>query len=346
MSRPLRVAVFNDSATVRASLRAALATAPDFVVAAERSHGDDAARTVAAEDIDVVIMDVVMPGVSGFEATRAIMRERPTPIIMVSSVVDPRDREVIFAALEAGALHIAEPPPAPGTPRWGLHAASFLELLRTIAGARVRGASPRPSPGASDVAAEPPGSQTPLGAIGIVSSAGGPQALMELLSLLPAGRLAPVLLVQHIADGFAESFARWLNAGTPHEVRLARDGEAAQTGLVYVAPDQHHLWLSRERRLVVCGEAPLNGFRPSGDLLFCRLGEELGARAMGVVLSGMGRDGAGGALELKLRGGRVVSQADPVIDGMPSAALATGAVEASLSIPEVARWLRARSGRS
>lgn len=342
---PLRVAVFNDSATVRASIRVALASADDIQVVAERGHADQAAAVVAETQADVVVMDVVMPGVDGFEATRAIMNARPTPIVMVSSVVNPKDAQVIFTALEAGALHIAEPPPPPGAPDYLVRVARFQELLRTIAGARVRHLdAPRPT-GAERPAVKASASLE-LDGIGVVSSAGGPQALLAMLPSLPRGAMPPLLLVQHLAAGFVESFARWLTSASSHPVEIAVDGSLARRGVVYMAPDGHHLWLNRRGRLVVPESPPSKGFLPSGDLLLERLGDELGARACGAILSGMGRDGADGASALRARGGHVVAQRAPAIDGMPRAAREADAVDAMLSAPEIGRWLAERSGLS
>lgn len=337
--RVLRVAVFNDSPTVRAAIRAALATAPDIAVVAEHERADDAAAVVEQSQADVVVMDVVMPGVDGYAATRAIMQRRPTPIVMVTAVLDPRDQEVIFAALEAGALHLAEPPPAPGSANYAVKCAGFTELLRTIAGARVRADSaiaeiPRPVPPAPE-----PGA---IDAIGIVASAGGPQALIELLGALPRGLMPPILIVQHLAPGFIDSFARWLGDSGGHPVEIAADGIPARAGYLYVPPDDRHLALDGARRLVVSDAAPEGGFRPSGDFLLRSLAGHR-SRALGVILSGMGRDGAEGARALEAAGGGVIAQRGAAIDGMPAAAMATGAVESSLPVAEIAQWLRARS---
>lgn len=341
MSRDLiRVVVFNDSPTTRAALRAALESAPDMAVVAEGESGADAAALVERAGADVVIMDVVMPGVDGYQATREIMRARPTPIVMVSAVVDPADRDVVFAALGAGALYIAEPPPAgPGCERrW----AAFAELVRTISGARPRRVD-RVDTGAP--AAAPVDVALAITAIGLVASAGGPQAVSELLAELPRGQMPPILLVQHLAQGFCESYAAWLGEVSGHPVEVAQSGALALPGVVYLAPDDRHLGIGEDARLCLGDGAEVGGFRPAGTALLTSLAG-LGNRAVAVILSGMGSDGAGGIETLVRAGGRVVVQdrRTAALDAMPRAAVATGLTEGEMSLPAIGRWLRERSG--
>lgn len=365
MRTPLRVVVFNDSTTMRAAIRAALERDPDMCVVAEQASGEHAASVVSRNQADAVIMDVVMPGVDGYQATREIMRLCPTPIVMVSSVLDARDARVVFSALEAGALHIAEPPPPPGSPGYVVRCAAFAELVRVVAGARLARAetTARPESAARpETAAQPPRTVPPAGlptrppptlpptlidAIGVVASAGGPQALGSLLRALPAGVMPPILLVQHLASGFIDSFASWLRDSTGHMVVLAEHGLRAAAGHVYMAPEDRHIGMSPDLRLALSDAQPDRGFRPSGDHLLSSLAAH-GRRALGVVLSGMGRDGADGAARLRQAGGHVVAQdlTSAAVTGMPSAVSQIGAAEAMLPPEDIARWLLSRSGVS
>lgn len=345
MTRPLRVAVFNDSPTMRAAIRAALARAPDIQVVAERDSGEHAASVVTQSHADAAIMDVVMPGVDGYQATRDIMRHHPVPIVMVSSVVDASDAQVVFAALEAGALHIAEPPPSPGAADYVMRCAAFAELLRVVAGARPpdldRGRDDARTP------APAPAPQRMIDVIGIAASAGGPQALAALLRALPPGVMPPILLVQHLAPGFTRSFAHWLGDTSGHLVLIAAHCQPAAPGAIYMPPEDRHIGLGLHLQIEVSDAPPIERFRPSGNYLFSSLSKH-GRHALGVVLSGMGRDGAEGALALRRSGGRVVAQAisSAAVSGMPSAAQQIGAVEAMLPLPEIAGWLARRSGVS
>lgn len=340
----LRVLLFSDSPTMRAALRAALEV-HGLTVVGEAADGRDAVAAVRRLSPDVVVMDVAMPHVDGYQATRAIMREVPTPILMVSAETDVGDRGAILAALSAGALHIAEPPPS--HPAFSLESATFAALVRTIAGAQLGAheVSGHPAP------APPARRREPLvDAVGLLASAGGPVAIARVLGELPGEVMPPILIVQHIARGFAAGFAEWLAGTCGHRVAIAVAGEPAEPGAVYVAPDDRHLGVEGgggDLRLVV-SEAPAEGaFRPSGSFLLRSLAG-LGARARAVILTGMGDDGADGALALRRAGGRVAAQdrATSAIYGMPAAAKARGGVDVELPIGDVAGWLLKECGVS
>ena len=334
MTNPLKVAVFNDSATMRATLRSILEGAGMRVVA-ERSHGGDAVSVVREHTPDVILMDVIMPGVDGYEATRAIMSQEPRPILMLSSVVDARDSEVVFRALSAGAVHMAEPPRAGRGPA---ATNAFIALVRTIAGARRTPPVPSPAPAA------PPSSQRTrrtIDVVGIVASAGGPAALLHVLGGLRGVQMPPILICQHLAPGFAHTFASWLSEATGYSVQLAEHGAPAAAGVAWMPPDDRHLGIDGSERLVVSGAAPIRRFRPSANFLFRSLAH-FGTRALGVVLSGMGDDGVEGAQEMTRAGAKVIAQdrESSAVWGMPGAAVRSGAVSTQLSVTDMAGWLR------
>lgn len=379
-ARPLRVAVFNDSALMRTLIRDAL-EANGMRVVTEAASGKDAAGIVARSRADVVVMDVVMPGVDGYEATRAIMDQVPTPIVMVSDVVDPQASEVIFAALAAGALHMAKAPPPPGDADYQKGCVAFAAIVRTVAGARLRTLAPAGTTGAWPAVSRqrcPPAAARVAGArhgsidaIGIVTSTGGPQALVHILRdlgrapvlpilppILPT-ILPPILIVQHLAAGFAVSFARWLGHTTDQRVEIAVTDTEAKPGVIYMAPDDRHLGILSASapapgyvpdhllRLVVSSAPPVERFRPSGTFLLQSLAA-LGKHALGVVLTGMGSDGAEGAAALRAAGGQVAVQdrSTSIIYGMPAAALSRGGADAVLAVDQVASWIRERSDLS
>jgi two-component system chemotaxis response regulator CheB len=346
---PLRVVVVNDSATMRASLRAALALTPDLTIVAEASDGAEAVAVVERLRPSVVLMDVVMPNLDGYAATRAIMARAPTPIVMVSAVVDPRSSAVIFETLEAGALCVAQAPPPPSDPEYPFRARSLAQLLRSMAEVDVtrgalRGPRPPPAPLPPPRALRPP----TVAVVGIVASTGGPGALAAILQAVPPGALPPILVVQHIADGFAASFASWLAERTGHPVEVARDGSALALGSVHVAPDDRHLGVTADLRVEVTGGPPVGLFRPAGTYLLRSLARWAGSSALGVILTGMGDDGVDGALALRRAGGVIAAQdeATSVIYGMPRVALERGAVDDVVAQGDVAAWLCRRSGIS
>ena len=285
-------------------------------------------------------MDVVMPGCNGYEATRAIMSRCPTPVLMITAAVNPRDERVIFEALGAGALGITQAPPPPTHPDHRVAAAGLVQLLRTMAGAKLQGAASTPVERTPEPTGEPDG---PVRAIGIVASAGGPPALVTILSELQGKRMPPMLVVQHMVSGFAGGFASWLAAETGYAVALASPGEPLRAGRAYVAPDGRQLGVARSRNAVVNDDPPVNRFRPSGDYLLRSMAQALGSAAAAVVLTGMGRDGAAGALELRRAGGFVIAQdaATSVIDGMPRAVREAGAASRVVSLRQIPEVLQA-----
>ena len=320
-------------------------------------------------------MDVVMPGMDGYEATRRIMQRRPTPILMISSVVNPRDVHVALEALRAGALAVAESLPSPGDPQYDSKRRFLVGSVTTLARAnpaRRVAATPSvhrapqpgdaPSPALSAVAASSAasaatggarvlqggrgGTPRPAQAIGILASTGGPTAIVDVLRGLRTGDSPPLLVVQHIAHGFGVGLARWLGDVTGHKVKLAEHGEPLARGRVYVAPDDAHLGLSAGGAIALSDDPAIGYFRPSGTHLLRSMAAALGARSAAVVLTGMGRDGAEGAHAMRAAGGAIAVQdeASSVVFGMPKAALDRVPDAEVLSLTEVASWIRARGG--
>jgi two-component system, chemotaxis family, protein-glutamate methylesterase/glutaminase len=314
----LRVLIVNDSPTMCASLRTCLAFSQDVDVVGEVRDGAGALDAVVALRPDVVLMDVVMPGFDGYEATRAIMSSAPTPVVMVTAGVDTKNEHVIFKALGAGALSIAPAPPSPTSPGYRLASATLVQLLRSMSQANLTARKDLPAPRATVRASSHVGQ---LRAIGVVASAGGPPAIMTLLQQLSTGRLPPILIVQHMTRGFVPGFSAWLAGAGGFPVRIARHGEALLPQHVYLAPDDRHIGITADGTAVVSTD-PANGlFRPSGDFLLTSLARAYGSKAAGVVLSGMGNDGAAGAATLAKAGSVVITEAaeSAAVDGMPRA---------------------------
>jgi two-component system chemotaxis response regulator CheB len=358
--KKVRVLVVNDSATMRLALRLAFHREADVEVIAEVPDGERAIAAVEQHHPDVVLMDVVMPGMDGYEATRRIMQKRPTPILMISSVVNPRDVHVALEALRAGALAVAESLPSPNDPQYESKRRFLVGSVTTLARAnpaRRVAATPSlhrpPSAFGLDPQSAPlptPPSPRPAPrlaqAVGIITSTGGPTALMEVLKALRPGEAPPILVVQHIARGFGVGLARWLADVTGHKVKLAEEGESLVRGRVYIAPDDRHLGLSPGGTVALSDDPPIGYFRPSGTHLLRSMAAALGSRSAAVVLTGMGRDGAEGAAAIHEAGGVVAVQdeASSVVYGMPRAALERVATAEVISLGDVAPWIRARGG--
>ncbi len=307
----VRVLLVDDSSLLRAVLREVLRGARDLEVVGEASDGLAALDAIRRLDPDVVTMDLLMPMMGGQDTIRRIMREKPTPIVVLAKPSPDADPQFI-ECLRAGAIE-AFPKPSGGFDE--PQARALMSMLRRVAALKPRlrliPGPPAPAPGARrSVAAE---------AVGIVGSTGAPKVIHKILAGLPADFPCPVLVVQHTAQGFAPSLVRWFASGTQLEVRLAVDGERATPGQVWVAPDDAHLALGRGGLMRLLRQPPLDGHRPSGTVLLRSLAEVYGPRALGVVLTGMGRDGAAGLGAIEAVHGTTVIE-DPgsaVVPGMP-----------------------------
>jgi two-component system chemotaxis response regulator CheB len=318
-----RVLVVDDSSAQRGWLMALLDSDPDLEVAGWASNGAEAVRAAARLRPDVITMDLRMPVMDGLEATRQIMRETPTPIVLVTASIAGTDRGVISEALQAGVLAI-ELKPAIG-------AGAARELVETVKGmARVRvirrtasrsHSSPPPQSRARTVSGQ-------IELIAVGASTGGPMALQEILTSLPASLPVPVLVVQHMAAGFAHSMVEWLGPRCALPIQIAVAGQRLAEPGIYVAPTGQHL-VARGRTLQLTHGLPVSGHCPSVTVLFQSVAEEYGAAAVGVLLTGMGDDGALGLCDLKRAGAVTIAQdeASSIVFGMPAAAIALDAVD-------------------
>ncbi|MBI2504351.1 MAG: chemotaxis-specific protein-glutamate methyltransferase CheB [Candidatus Latescibacteria bacterium] len=336
--RRIRVLIVEDSAVVREFLQYLIGQDPRLEVAAAVGSAEEALRILDQTAPDVISMDIRLPGMNGFEATRRIMAQRPTPIVVVSSSVESEDLKISMNALRAGALTIIEKPVGTAHADYEVLAERICTQLAIMSQVKVI----RQRPGREAVTASPTllplkGPAGPFWAMGVVASTGGPNALAELLNGLQAGFPLPILLVQHITASFLEGFAVWLNHACPQEVVIAKEGEVPAPGKVYLAPPDRHLKLEN-RCLRVDGSPPVCAQRPSGTVLFQSMAHSLGAQALGVLLTGMGEDGAEGLLEIRQAGGHTIAEDEStaVVYGMPGAAARLGAVSESLPLPAIA----------
>lgn len=333
----LRILIADDSPTSRAFLRAVLSSDPEVMVIGEARSGEEAVELTRSLGPDLVTMDVNMTGMDGFEATKRIMTERPTPIVMVSRSVDIRDVGVALGATKVGAVSLLAPPDGPSSPHFEEQCAQFIRTLKAMSEVKlVRHWAERERAG--PVAQRAPDRPTRTPAIAIAASTGGPAALQRILADLPGDLPAPLLVVQHIAPGFVEGLAVWLGAATSLRVKVARGGEPARPGVVFLAPDDRHLGLSPEGLVILSASAPIKGFRPSATFLFESVASARESATIAVVLTGMGRDGIDGLQAVRQRGGRILVQdeATAVVFGMPGSAIAEGLADAVLPVGGIA----------
>jgi two-component system, chemotaxis family, protein-glutamate methylesterase/glutaminase len=327
----IRVVIADDMKASLALLDAVFGMEPGFQVVGRARNGQEAVDLTRALAPDVVTMDIEMPVLNGFDATLRIMTERPTPIVIVSGQ-DVGAVGFALNAMKAGALAVVPKPDAPGTPRFDAEARHLLSMVRAMAGVKLL---PKVQPAGPAAAAAPAsrGPRTRARVVAIAASTGGPPAVSRILSELPADYRAPVLIVQHIAEGFAAGLAQWLAASARVRVKVAEDGEPLQPGTVYLAPDRLHLGVEGER--VKLSDAPaVDGFKPSGTFLFESVARSYGPAALGLILTGMGRDGVQGLAALRAAGGPVVAQdqQSSVIYGMNGEAVLGGLTDEVLPL--------------
>lgn len=339
----IRVLVVNDSATARAALRAAIADESDIEIVLELSSGVEAVESVERVDPDVVLMDIVMPHADGYEVTRQILRSRRVPILMVSASVSPSDVAVAMEALRAGAIAVLEAPPSPLDPAYDVKRRAIVYTIRSAAALpRAKlGTRTAVESGAYPPVAVPEPSPRSFALVAVVASLGGPPVVAEILGSLPADH-PPVLLVQHIESSFVDGFAAWLRVVVKTRVMIAEQADEPRRGHVYIAPADHHLGVAPDGRIAISKAPPIGGFRPSGNYLLETVAKAYGRRALGIVLTGMGRDGADGALKLHVAEGFVIAQdeASCAVAGMTNAARERGAVDVSLPPRAIASHIR------
>lgn len=321
---------------------------PRLELMASCDTAEEAIKIIPGNPPDVLSMDILLPGMDGLSAIHEILASIPIPIVVISSTTSSAESRHAMEALHAGALAVLPKPEGPGSPDFPKQARKIADQLYSMSQVRVmrRMKSVMRSREASHPPAAPvpppPGFRVDGGvrAVGIAASTGGPVALVDLLSPLPADYPLPVLLVQHIAPGFAPSFASWLQSCIRLRVKCATDGELLEKGVVYLAPDGFHLAVNGTR-VALLDSPPVGVHRPSATVLFESLARHYGARAAGVILTGMGGDGAEGLLALRRRGAWTAGQeeASCAVFGMPMAARDLGAVTGLFSLPILAQHL-------
>jgi len=332
----IRVLLVEDSPTVRRYLVELIEEAPGLVVVGQARDGDEALEMVRDLQPDVVSMDLQMPHTDGLQATRNIMAQYPTPIVVVSQLLE-HDVALSMDALGAGALAVVSKPPNRTHPNFPAAQRTLLTNLRAMAGVKVvsrrrRHEVPTPSPSLSIKRAPE--------VLGIAASTGGPRALREILRALPADFSVPIVIAQHMPPEFMPGLVRWLDESSGLQVRLAQEGDSLEAGTVLVAPGDAQLEIIRGTstlRIQLRPQKQAERFCPSADVLFSTLSVACGSQAIGVILTGMGSDGAEGLLALRKAGGCTIAQNEEssTVYGMPRAAIARGAAQHVISLAQI-----------
>lgn len=328
----VRVLIVDDSVVVRRVLKRLLESDPGIRVVGMAADGGEAVEMTAQLRPDLVTMDLLMPGMDGLEATARIMAYHPTPVLFFSSYFDHEGMHSRLEALAAGALDVVEKPTLVPDEQWDSHADALVQKVKALAQipviTHIRGAHVRArQPGRDGRPGGPVAAGVEVVAIGV--SSGGPRVLDEILSALPPALAMSVLVVQHMAEGFMPGLIEWLQQRCPLRLSLAVEGDDVLPGRVLFASDGAHLVVDRTGRVHLSGAEPVNGHRPSVDVTFGSVAKAYGPRAAGIVLTGMGSDGAAGLLAMRHAGAITMAQSEEscVVFGMPRAAIELGAAQ-------------------
>jgi two-component system chemotaxis response regulator CheB len=338
------VLVVEDSAVVREFLVHLINCDPELHVIATASNGEEAIEAVKRWQPDVITMDINMPRLNGFEATRRIMETSPTPIVIVSGSWDPEEVATSFRAVEAGALAVLPRPSGIGHPNHAVMAANLTQTVKLMAEVRVvrrwgrtrrEGALPA---ALTSNQTRPPQIPAEVRAVAMGASTGGPPVLQTILSKIPQVFPAPVFIVQHMAAGFTQGFVDWLSQHSSLPVSIAAHGQEASPASVYVAPEGFHMQVQRGGRIVLTDGPPEHGLRPSVSSLFRSVAKAYGPNAVGVLLTGMGKDGAAELKTMREAGAVTIAQdrESSVVHGMPGEALNLDAASYVLSPEQIA----------
>ncbi len=347
----IKVLIVDDSALMRALLTEIIGAEPGLEVVGSAPDPLVAREMIKTLNPDVLTLDVEMPRMDGLDFLRRLMRLRPMPVIMISSLTE-RGSQATLQALEIGAVDFVPKPRVDLGGGLAAYAEEICDKIRAAHGAHLR--LPVVSAPAAPVAPRP--MVRPLAGGGsrlaqdrpvfIGASTGGTEAIRDVLVGLPED-CPPILMVQHMPESFTPSFAKRLDSVSALTVKEAEDGERVRPGVAYLAPGHSHLSIRKSGGGLVCRLAqsePVNRHRPSVDVLFQSAAEEIGKRCVGVILTGMGKDGAKGMLAMKQAGAWTIGQdqASCVVYGMPREAAVIGAVEEVAALPDIAGRILAR----
>ena len=336
----IKLLLADDSAVIRAILKQILADDKRFSVVGEAANGADAVAKTKLLNPDLIIMDINMPVMDGLEATRTIMQESPTAIVIFST---EDSAKYGFKGISAGAIEMIKKPDLSSSSAEFYN--NFKEKLYLIGSKNLKNPA--------EEAENQPNEETASGNFNIImvgASTGGPVAVQTLLQNLGKDIGVPILLTQHIDASFAAHYAPWLSETTNMDVHFAEDYEVCKNGVVYVAPADYHMGISKDLDgnyiIRLNKEAEVHFLRPAVDPMFISGAKVAGEKCIGILLTGMGKDGADGCIELKKHGAYTICESEEscAVFGMPKAAIDAGAAKKVLSVKEIGKYVRAMLG--
>lgn len=338
------VLIVDDSLTSREFIKHIFNADPEIRVIGEARDGAEALRFVGNRRPDVVVMDIQMPGMNGYETTRSIMEICPVPIVIHSTLAAPGHTDIVFQAMKAGAVAVSQKPSGPGHPDSRQMIEKLIRTVKLMSEVKVvRKFSRKQKQARSpDIPTQLSQKACPeIEIIGIGASTGGPPVLQTLLSTLSHNFSTPIIIVQHIAAGFLDGMVTWLSKHTEMTLAITKTGDAISSGHVYFAPEDHHLEITPARHFLIRPILSENALKRPITHLFNSMAQVFGKTAAGVLLTGMGNDGAVGLKEMKQHGAitLVQNRESSVVFGMPHEAIKLDAATYVLSPAEIASYL-------
>lgn len=349
-SGPIRLMLVEDSPVALAILQRIFREAPDMEVVGVARNGQEALAMIPMVKPTMICTDLHMPKMNGLELTQEVMASYPCPILVVSASVQEEDTQNVFRILEAGALDIFPKPRAGLSSEYEKAKKDLLAKVRVLSGVSVftqrRRVTTTGQSSSSATVSPPLPKAAPIDIrtpriLAIGASTGGPQALLGIFQQLPKTFPVPILCVQHISEGFLQGLVDWLNTSCTLQIKIAVQGESPQPGVVYFPPERHHLEINSRGQISLAPGAPVAGHCPSVTVMFKSVAAYYRRSAVGVLLTGMGRDGADGLQAMAQAGSLTIAQdeATCVVFGMPKEAIALGAAQQVLSLPAIAPFL-------
>lgn len=349
----IKVLLVEDSPVAVTILKRIIDSADDLSLVGTARTGVEALELIPKVKPDIICTDLMMPKMNGLELTQKVMETTPKPILVISACVQDEDKNNVFELLNAGAVDVFPKPKGGTLEDYESIRDKLIAKIRVLAGVKVftkRSGNTSSSLKLTDPMFKPISVNTPpikndttiptnktIQAVAIAASTGGPQAFQQVLMGIPANFPVPIFCVQHISSGFLQGFIDWLQNYSRLKILIAKTGEKPQVGNIYFPPDRLHLKIDKQGRFYCGDDIPVDSHCPSATVLFQTIADYYKSSAIGVLMTGMGRDGAKGLFDLKQRGAYTIAQdeATSVVFGMPQEAIKLGGAKTILPVAEI-----------